>query len=115
MSYADMGDHIMFQPEIMELSGRIDSFSALTIEEDARLCIQSGAREMILDCSNVSYITGVGMQSLLKIAKDMRTAHGTLAIRNLQPQVREVFDFCGLDSMIHIFEAPFGEHVISAA
>ena len=95
------------EPEIMELSGRLDSGTAPEIEESALLCIRSGARDMILDCANVSYITGTGMQTLLRVAREMQAVRGKLAVCNLQPPVREVFDFCGLDSMISVFDTVF--------
>jgi stage II sporulation protein AA (anti-sigma F factor antagonist) len=92
------------EPEIMELSGRIDSLTSSEIEEDILLCIQSGGRDMVLDCRNVSYITGTGMQSLLRVAREMQNARGKLAICNLQPQVRELYEFCGMESAIPAYE-----------
>jgi stage II sporulation protein AA (anti-sigma F factor antagonist) len=103
------------EPEIMELSGRIDSATSPRIEEDVLLCIQSGARDMILDCSNVSYITGTGMQSLLRMAREMQKARGNLAVCNLQPQVRDVFDFCGLESAIPVYESMSAARLALAA
>jgi anti-anti-sigma factor len=90
------------EPEIMKLSGRLDSMTATEVEEDALLCIRSGAREMILDCDEVTYITGAGVQSLLRIAREMQAVHGKLAVCNLHE--REIFDFCGLDGIIPVYE-----------
>ncbi len=90
------------EPEIMKLSGRLDSMSAAEIEEDALLCIQSGARDMILDCEDLTYITGTGAQSLLRVAREMQAVRGKLAVCNLHQ--REIFDYCGLESIIPIYE-----------
>ena len=91
------------EPEIMKLSGRIDSMSSPEIEEDILLCIQSGARDMILDCSDVTYITGTGVQSLLRIAREMQAVRGRLSVCNLQQ--REIFDYCGLDTIIPVYNS----------
>ena len=103
------------EPEIMELAGRLDSLTSSAVEEDVLLCIQSGARDMILDCDHVTYITGTGMQSLLRVAREMQMAHGKLAVCNLQPQVRDVFDFCGLESVIPVYETVSDARVALAA
>ena len=90
------------EPGIMKLSGRIDSMSSPRIEEDVLLCIQSGTRDMILDCNEVTYITGAGVQSLLRLAREMQAARGRLVVCNLRQ--RETFDFCGLDSVIPAYD-----------
>lgn len=90
------------EPEIMKLSGRVDSMTASEIEEDILLCIQSGARDMIIDCSDVTYITGSGLQSLIRLAREMQAVHGKLALCNLQS--REVFDFCDAESVLPVFD-----------
>jgi anti-anti-sigma factor len=90
--------------EIMTMPRRLDGDTATAIEEDTLLCIQSGAREMLLDCSELEYVTGAGMQTFLRLAREMRAVDGKLAVCNLQPQVREMFEMCGLESMIPIYE-----------
>ena len=105
MSFTNSEAWSLTEPEIMELSGRIDSISATALEEDVSLCIQSGARDMILDCENVTYITGTGLQSFIKLARQMQACRGKLAVCNLQPQVREVFEFCGLESILPVYES----------
>ena len=90
------------EPEIMKLCGRLDSMSAPAMEEDVLLCIQSGARDMILDCNDVTYITGTGLQSLIRVAREMQAARGKLALCNLHQ--REVFDFCDVESIIPVYD-----------
>ena len=101
------------EPEIMPLSGRIDSMTAPDIEEDIMRCIQSGARDMILDCTDVTYITGTGVQTLLRVAKEMQAVRGKLAVCNLRE--RELFDYCGLDSVIPVYETWSEARAASAA
>lgn len=91
------------EPEIMTLSGRVDSMTAPEIEEDIRLCIQSGARDMIIDCGRVSFITGTGLQSILRVALEMQLAHGRFALCHLQPQVLDMLELCGADSILTIY------------
>lgn len=91
------------EPEIVRLMGRIDSMTSPEIEEDVLLSIRSGARDMILDCEEVTYITGTGVQTLLRLARRMQEARGKLVVCNLHQ--REIFDYCGLDSVIPVYES----------
>lgn len=92
------------EPEIMELEGRLDAGSASRAGEDIRLCIESGADRMILDCANVPYMSGAGLRTLLDAAREMQQKGGYLAVCDLQPQVKEVFDACGLGVVIPSYE-----------
>lgn len=91
------------EPEVMELSGRLDGGTAPSVEEDALLCISSGARRMVLDCGNLFYITGAGLRAFLNVARALEVMQGKLAVCNLQPQVRDMFDACGFRTVIPAF------------
>jgi anti-anti-sigma factor len=88
------------EPEIMDTDKYLSSANAPDIEEDARLCIASGARSMILNCSNLSYATGAGLRAFLNIARMMEAAGGKVQVQGLRGQPREIFYACGLDTMI---------------
>lgn len=90
------------EPEIMEVTGYLDSNTAPQIEEDVMLCIQSGSREMILDCTRLSYITGAGMRAILIMMRAMKTVGGRFAICGMQPQVRAMLEACGYDRIVPV-------------
>ena len=93
------------EPEIMEVSGYLDSNTAPQIEEDVMLCIQSGSREMVLDCTRLNYITGAGMRSILVMARAMKAVEGRFAVCGLQPQVKAMLQACGYDRVIPLYES----------
>jgi anti-anti-sigma factor len=92
------------QADVCELSGRLDSDSATPIEEDVLMAIRGGTREMLLDCAKLESVTGAGMQTLLRLAREMRGARGKIVVCGLRPQVKEMFDVCGIENMIAIYE-----------
>ncbi|MDP9126772.1 MAG: STAS domain-containing protein [Pseudomonadota bacterium] len=92
------------EPDIMEVSGYLDSTTALQVEEDVLLCIQSGAREMILDCTRLNYITGAGMRAILVMARAMQAVEGHFAVCGLQPQVKAMLAACGYDRVVSMYE-----------
>jgi anti-anti-sigma factor len=103
---------IPFEPDIMEITGRLDGATASSIEEDALLCIQSGARRLVLDCSGLHYITAAGLRSLLNLARTMKNSGGHFGVCGLQPQIETMFESVGLDLIIAVYNNT--DHAIAA-
>lgn len=91
------------EPDVMDISGRLDDGTAPHVEEDALLCIGSGTRRMVLNCGELNYITGAGMRALLTLARAMEATDGRLAICGLQPQIEEMFAITGFGAIIPVY------------
>lgn len=88
------------EPEIMDTDKYLSSTNAPDIEEDIRLCIESGARNMILNCESLTYATGAGLRMVLNVARMMQNAGGKFSVKGLKGQPREIFHACGLDAVV---------------
>ena len=88
------------EPGILDMDRYLSSANAPDIEEDAALCIQSGARTLVLNCSMLTYMTSAGLRVFLGIARKMYAAGGSLLIRGLKGQPRALFFACGMDSVV---------------
>jgi anti-sigma B factor antagonist len=91
------------EPDVMEVTGRLDDTAAARIEEDVLLCIKSGARRMLLDCRDVPYITAAGLRAVLSMARAMQKTGGRFAVCELQPQVEAMFVASAIDRIIPVF------------
>jgi stage II sporulation protein AA (anti-sigma F factor antagonist) len=97
---ADTTSWNITEPEIMDTDKYLSSANAPDLEEDVRLCIKSGARKMILNCSGMTYMTGAGVRAILNMARMMQDVGGQLAVRGLSGQPQDIFAACGLDALI---------------
>ena len=88
------------EPAVMDSDRYLSSANAPDLKEDARLCIASGTRQMILNCANMTYMTGSGVRTFLEIARLMEQAGGVLRVHGLSGQPREIFLACGMDTVI---------------
>jgi len=88
------------EPEIMDTDKYLSSANAPDIEEDVRLCVQSGAREMVLNCANLTYMTAAGVRAFLNIARLMQNVGGTVSVTGLRGQPEEIFLASGMDFLI---------------
>jgi anti-sigma B factor antagonist len=88
------------EPEIMDTDRYLSGANAPDFEEDVSLCIQSGARAMVLNCAMMTYMTGAGLRVFLSIARRMYAAGGSLVIKGLKGQPRQLFFASGMDVVV---------------
>lgn len=59
---------------------------------------------LILDFSQLEYISSAGLRELMIVGKRVHSQHGDLAIAGLQPLVREVFQISRFDTLFKIYD-----------
>jgi len=87
-------------PGIMDTDRYLSAANAPDLEEDVRLCIQSGARDMVINCAALTYLTGAGMRALLNVARMMERAGGKITVKGLEGQPLEIYEACGFETVI---------------
>lgn len=89
---------------ILAPSGRLDSNSAPDLEEEISLIkSEEDGHHLLLDFSNVEYISSAGLRVVLKTVKQRQAASRSLAVSGMQDHVREVFEIAGFDAYVSIF------------
>lgn len=100
MHYHDSAAWHITEPGIMDTDRYLSSANAPDFEEDVRLCIESGARHMVLNCAPLTYITSAGLRSFLTIASMMEKVGGEVSVQGLSGQPLEMFHAVGMDSIV---------------
>ena len=95
---------LVTDPGIMETDRYLSSANAPDLEEDVRLCIQSGARNMVLNCASLAYLTAAGLRAFLTIARMMQDVEGALSIQGLKGQPRAIFNAAGMDAFLPVMD-----------
>jgi len=89
---------------IFSLTGRLDSHSAPTFEKQLQDYLSSPAGHLVLNFSNLDYISSAGLRIILNTAKAYKTTPYRFVTCNMQDHVQEVFEISGFDSFITICE-----------
>lgn len=84
------------------LEGRIDTTNANQFQQDLAPLMEATNAEIVIDCSGLEYTSSQGLRSFLMLQKNVMTRNGSLALANMQPQVKEVFDITGFSNIIKI-------------
>ena len=77
------------------VEGRLDASTAPQLEKTLKGSLSS-AHDVVLDFSNLKYISSAGIRTLLSIEKKLRNK-GTVTVKNATPQVREIMECVGVD------------------
>ena len=82
------------------LAGRIDSANAEAVQAalDEAAAANPG-RELVIDAGELSYISSAGLRMLLRLT---RRQGAPLAVRNVSPEICEIFDMTGFSSLLRV-------------
>jgi anti-sigma B factor antagonist len=89
---------------ILEPAGRLDSNTAPVLEQEIdSVGAGNDGHHLLVDFSNVEYISSAGMRVVLKVVKERQTSPKSFAVSSMQDHVREVFEISGFDAFITIY------------
>ena len=87
---------------LVTLNGRIDTTNANRFQQDITPLMQGDKPDIEMDCSGMEYTSSQGLRMFLMLQKSVMARGGRLVLRNMRPQVREVFDITGFSNIIKI-------------
>ena len=87
-------------------TGRLDAAQTRLVESALLRQLSIGNRWLILDLSDVDYISSAGLKMLVSVWQRVRDQKGDLALASLKPRVREVLEMIGLDLVFTITDNP---------
>jgi serine/threonine-protein kinase RsbW len=88
--------------QVFELSGRLDAVSSQAAIARVYAAISAGARHVLLDMSQVTFLSSSGLRALLLVRRELLAQSGELRLCALKPQVQEVFTLTGFTQVFAI-------------
>ena len=87
---------------VISLSGQLDTLSSPDLEKEITAILEGEAMKVILDGSELTYISSAGLRLLLILQKKMSQKGGTFVLRNIQNSIMEIFKITGFSSFLTI-------------
>ena len=86
----------------INLEGRLDTVTAPQLEGELRTAV-NGVSELVFDLGALDYISSAGLRVLLSAQKVMNR-QGEMLIRNVKPEIMEIFEVTGFIDILNIEE-----------
>ena len=96
----NIGIKMIAEETTIEISGRLDTVTAPELEKTIKTDISDDAH-LILDVKGMEYISSAGLRVLLAAQKKMNK-HGTMKVKNVCPEVMEIFEVTGFTDILTI-------------
>lgn len=87
---------------ILRPSGWLDSTNSVEFGQQLNARAESGVEHLVLDFSELEYISSAGLRTLLEAARIIKARNARLSLCSLNTQVREVFDISGFSTIFSI-------------
>ena len=84
----------------LKIIGRLDTSTAPELEATIDGCV-AGIKELVLDCSELEYVSSAGLRVILK-AQKLMNAQGNMKLTHVNETIMEVFYITGFADILTI-------------
>jgi anti-sigma B factor antagonist len=88
---------------LLALSGEIDLHTSPKLREALQGLLKEKTARLLVDLAEVSYMDSSALATLIEYLRDSSSYAGKLALCNLQPRVKVVFELVRLNELFRIF------------
>jgi anti-anti-sigma factor len=90
------------QTTILTPNGRLDAETVASFERDVFAALDAGASRLLLDLSEILYISSAGLRVVLLAAKRVRGKGGKLAVWVPQAPIVSIFEISGFTAILSV-------------
>lgn len=87
---------------IIGIKGRLDATNSTLLEEKLNQFVAQKELNIILNCSELEYISSSGLRVLLSHLKKIRSQEGRFILSNLNQNILEIFTISGFSNLFTI-------------
>ncbi len=91
--------------DLVSVEGRIDASTAPQLEETLRSIMAEERFRLVLDLTNVDYVSSAGLKVFLGVQKEAKKWNrGELRMTGLQPRLKETLELVGLIPLFKFYD-----------
>ena len=87
---------------VLRVIGKLDASTSRELQDKILPLIDSNHGKLIIDLSQLDYVSSAGLRVFLLAAKRMNDAKGTMILCSLKDTVKQVFDIAGFSSFLKL-------------
>ncbi len=89
---------------ILAIRGELDAHTAPELESAIKKCRDEGQSNLIINGSQLDYISSAGLGVFMAFIEEIRTMGGDIKICALKAKIFDIFDLLGFPKIYHIVE-----------
>lgn len=86
---------------LMSIAGRLDTVTASELDNAVKPYIGK-CSGMVFNCEKLQYVSSAGLRVVLSTHKLLAASGGRFVLKNLNPEVKSVFDITGFSKVLVI-------------
>jgi anti-anti-sigma factor len=90
---------------VVTVKGRIDAVTAPEFERECVQSIEQGERSIVVDLSQLEYISSAGLRSILVVFKKLKAVDGRIAFSGARDMVLRVLSLANFTSMFPVYDS----------
>ncbi len=90
---------------VVAINGRLDTTNYMELDKELDSLVSSGEQNILIDCTDMNYISSSGLRVFLVYLKKMRSEGGKITLCGMQTMIKEVFSISGFTSLFNIYES----------
>ena len=94
----------MKRVDLLRISGRVDSGTSTELDEVLQKRLDEGRSNLVLDLSDVHYMSSSGLRSLVSALRASKKKGGDVRLAAPSERVQEVLGLAGLDSLFESYD-----------
>jgi anti-sigma B factor antagonist len=87
---------------VLALKGRLDVLTSKNLKDAVITEIDAGAAHLVLDFSNLEYVSSAGLRVLLEARKILKPKDGTVTLSGVQSFIMTILNSTGFDTLFAI-------------
>jgi anti-sigma B factor antagonist len=91
---------------VMQLPEQLDLTSARSFLQEVDPLMETHRPRIVLDCSQVRYVDGAGVEMLLHCLEEAMKRDGDLKLASVSPECAVIMEFLRVDRMFEVFPTP---------
>ena len=84
------------------LNGRLDTAASTKFAEDMKPLMEGANKPIVLECNNLDFISSSGLRLLLSLRKETNAKGGSITIKGLNNEVKNVFVITGYNKLFNL-------------
>jgi anti-anti-sigma factor len=89
--------------KIVGLRGKLDANSSQAVEKQLLALLNQGEDRLVLDFSELTYMSSLGLRVLMMVAKNIKKVNGKLALAGLNDHIYEIFKIARFTNIFSIY------------